>query len=1167
MKIYRFVPAALLLCMFTFTSVASAYNAPSLAVLGTQLQGLLLQLSALLDGQHQELAATVTVPATSILPPRTCQISFVSHVNGVTKTATTTVSGSTSDQFAVGFSIGTSTDELPFSVILQHATWTIPVKGAPSRSGVVGYFTPEQYQNNRTRLDTYSSDGHYKVVSFTLANTNISSTSSPLKPNAEVNISNSAMPNIGANKVGVAVFVNNCVDPVAIAAKKPNIVFVLTDDLDVGMLSQLPKLKALMADKGMTFENHYTSLSLCCPSRAATLCGQYAHNNGVFTNDAVNADGTNGALTAFNKNGDESKTMAVWLQNAGYRTALMGKYLNGYSADAGIPFSVPAGWSEWAVPIDGNPYSQYNYTLNVNGTPEEHYLAYCKNKGSGAICPLRYASSTLAERQSNFMINVLSNKAKDFMTRSGQAGKSFFLYLAPYTPHGPATPAPRYENLLTDKTWLAAHPYVKPLSFNEADVSDKPSWLKDNAGLLSSANESIMNTNYHKRLISMYAVEDMVSTLIDTLSKNGQLDNTYIVFTSDNGFHLGEHRLTGGKLTEFDTDLHIPLIIRGPKVPEGSVATQLTANVDIAPTFASLAGLTVPDSVDGRSFKGVLLGASSSPRYALLIEHADPANATQIKTLASATAEPRDTETQDAPISGGEYVTKYSGVRTPRFTYVHYVKNDEEELYDNTNDPQQLVNIAKTAGPDLLTRLRTWTSDLSTCKGATCRSIEGQNRLSGARISCAFGDTVVEPGKSVTAYSSFVAPLGGTCDSIKQVRTCTSGVLSGDANYTRSSCSDDQPNQTTLSTQKDKNDAVVTLPDQTLLMLRSSQPLVGTSTGASQFWIERSNDNGKTWTLSKPNFDKTFSVQPLNLNGESMNILSSATDPLHPGRILAAYHKWRQNVGHSLETMYSDDLGNTWSYLSQIDLVPSQVLPVGIWESFMLQPKLRPGKIQVYYAKERDDAVVCTNHVPGVLKGQDIVMAESADGGKTWGPVQIVLRNGFSREGVPSIAETADGALYLAHEHALNSDCSKISAAAASSTGQDRVIGIAQSIDGGATWQDIAPAFLPSNSVPSGSWPHMITLADGRLLFRFGVGRSLLFMTTNAPSHTVLPVWEKTAMRANSNPLGSGYLMQAPNGDIIAFGNMSTDDTKSVGIGKYQYYRTFPVSTLPAFGQ
>jgi hypothetical protein len=583
--------------------------------------------------------------------------------------------------------------------------------------------------------------------------------------------------------------------------------------------------------------------------------------------------------------------------------------------------------------------------------------------------------------------------------------------------------------------------------------------------------------------------------------------------------------------------------------------------VDIAPTFASVVGLTTPDTVDGRSLKNLLLGASSTPRYALLIEHADPT--TPASTYVNAT--------QTNPISADGYVGKYSGVRTPRFTYVHYAKNDEEELYDDTNDPQQLVNIAKTAGADLLTRLRTWTSDLSTCKGATCRSIESQPRLVGVRISCGFGDTVVEPGKSVTAYTSVVAPLGGTCDAIKQVRTCTNGVLSGDASFSKSFCSADEPNQTTLSTQKDKSDSVVKLPDNSLLMLRSAQAFATTSTGlgVSQFWIERSTDNGKTWTLSKPTFDKTFKTPPLNLNGESMSILNSTSDPLHSGRILATYHKWSQTTGHSLEVMYSDDSGNTWSYLSRVDSIPNGTLPPaqGIWETYLIQPKLRPGKIQVYYAKERDDAAVCTNHTVGQQKGQDIMMSESADGGKTWGPVQIALRNGFSREGVPSIAETADGTLYLAHEHALNSDCSKISAADASTTGQNRVIGIAQSNDGGASWQDIAPAFLPSVSVPSGSWPHMIILTDGRLIFRFGVGRSLLFMTTNVPSRIVLPVWEATPVRANSNTLGSGYLMQASNGDVIAFGNISTDDTKSVGIGKYQYYRVFPVSTLPAFGQ
>ena len=790
MKIYRFVPVALLLCVFTFTNVASAYSAPSLAALTTQLQGLLLQLHALLDGSHELTASSTVTPVT----PRTCQVNIYTRVNGVEASTTTTMTGEITDQFAIGLSIGTSTKMLPYSVQLQSRMW-----GKASTTGTAGYFTPTEYAAAKAGLAVFAGDARYKIVPVALNNVNSENSGTQFSsstPYAEALITNSAInADIPAGKVTVRVNVMNCTPAVLPTptqdTSKPNILFVLTDDLDMQTLTQLPKLKSLMADKGMTFESHYTSLSLCCPSRTATLCGQYAHNNGVFTNDADNADGTVGAYKAFQQFGDDKKTVAVWLQNAGYRTALMGKYLNGYSADAGVPYSIPTGWSEWAVPLDGNAYSQYNYTLNVNGTAEPHYLPYCKNQGAGQNCPIRTDLSTLADRQTEFMTNVLNKKAKDFLTRSAKDSAPFFLYLAPYTPHTPATPAPRFESLLSSSTWLAKHPFPLTPAFNEADITDKPLWLRNNAGLLTNNGIASLTNLYHKRVISMYAVEDMLSDLIDTLEKNGQLDNTYIVFTSDNGFHLGQHRLTAGKMTEFDTDIHIPLIIRGPKVAAGTNTTQLTANVDIAPTIAALANLPIPTSFDGRSFKETLLGGTSIARNALLLEHADPAASTSLARLLSSPDEPRDTDAQDAPISGGEYVGKYTGIRTPQYTYVHHAKNDEEELYDNVNDPYQLNNVASAAGETFMKVLRNWTADLAACKGGNCRTVEAQNRLDGVKgaldgKACFYGGQQINNNTSRVFYSAVNA--SPSCEAVKQVRTCQNGVLSGSSEYVYNSC-------------------------------------------------------------------------------------------------------------------------------------------------------------------------------------------------------------------------------------------------------------------------------------------------------------------------------------------------------------------------------------------
>ena len=501
------------------------------------------------------------------------------------------------------------------------------------------------------------------------------------------------------------------------APQKPNIVYIMVDDMDKGLLTELPKLRAAMINKGMVLDNYFVSLSLCCPSRSTILTGDYAHNTGVFTNARQNADGTSGGYYAFTKPSNTNKTIGVQLQNAGYQTAFIGKYLNGYSENEGVSYStIPPGWSTWVSPLGGNPYAEYNYTLNVNGTPEEHYLPNC-TKGQPVKCAQNALANNYSSKDAHYLSHVIREKAVDFIETNAADNKPFFLYLTPYAPHGPNVPAPEYENLLTNQSWLASHTIKKTAAFNEVDISDKPSWMQSKTSL-TAGDIATMNKNYQKRLVSMYGIEDMVNTLITTLTETGQLDNTYIIFTSDNGFHIGEHRLRAGKLTQFDTDLKVPMIVRGPGITAGSKSTKLTGNIDIAPTIAELAGITVPSNVDGRSFAPLLLGKSMTSRQAFLIEHANPE---KVAVFQGTPDEPGDDQV--------DYPGKYIGVRTPQYTYVRYDRNGEEELYDNVADPLQLTNIASTTSSSLLGTLRSWATDLSTCAGATCRTIDAQSRI------------------------------------------------------------------------------------------------------------------------------------------------------------------------------------------------------------------------------------------------------------------------------------------------------------------------------------------------------------------------------------------------------------------------------------------------------
>lgn len=489
--------------------------------------------------------------------------------------------------------------------------------------------------------------------------------------------------------------------PVAVpgvaAPTRPNVVFILADDLDLAMMQQLPGLQAMFGPTGTTFTHHLVSLSLCCPSRASLLRGQYAHNTGIYGNKPPT-----GGFETFHASGVETSTIATWLHDAGYRTALFGKYLNGYPGRDDATF-IPPGWDEWAVPNHGNAYAQYDYSLNENGRVV-----------------------TYGDRNRDYLTSVIARKATTFLT-DGPKGP-FFLFLAPLGPHSPATPPPRHANALPDLVAPA------PPAFNEADLSDKPAWLR---GFLPLGPRQLtkIDTLYRKRVLSMLGIQDLVADVVEALQASGQLGNTWIVFTSDNGFHMGEHRLTPGKNTAFDTDLRVPLLIRGPGVPAGRTIDALTANIDFAPTFAALAGIPTPDWVDGRSLLPLLHDPGAPWREALLLEHGGPesidtagqpdgSGLREPPDAAGSEESPEDTgDTPERPGNGTNGVPVFTGVRTTRHTYVRYTTG-EQELYDNVADPDQLDNLATTADPALLTSLNDWTRRLVRCVGAGCREAE-----------------------------------------------------------------------------------------------------------------------------------------------------------------------------------------------------------------------------------------------------------------------------------------------------------------------------------------------------------------------------------------------------------------------------------------------------------
>ncbi|MEV0054756.1 sulfatase [Saccharopolyspora shandongensis] len=417
--------------------------------------------------------------------------------------------------------------------------------------------------------------------------------------------------------------------------------FVLVDDMDQGLVQFMPHLQQMQRE-GVTFSDFTVTDSLCCPSRASIMAGKFPHNTGVFTNEPPD-----GGFGVFHRR-DERDTIGTELQQAGYRTGFLGKYLNGYQPSATLggdrPF-VPPGWDEWAV--TGKGYPNYDYKLNVNGRLEPH-----------------------GHRPEDYLTDVIARRGNDFIRANAAAGTPFFLEVAPFVPHGPSTPAPRHKDAFPGLT------APRGPAFNEPDRSDKPAWLRDLPPLSPEQIESV-DQKFRKRAQSLLAVDDMLAGFQRTLAETGQAQRTHLVFTSDNGFHLGEHAMEAGKQTAFDMDVRVPLIATGPGVPSGVTVDRSVQNIDLRPTFAELAGLPPRPDLDGMSFAGLLRGGPpAADRNVALVEHHEPGNS------------PDDPDRQEK--SDGIPPT-YTSIRTPEGTYVEYATG-EREYYDNRTDPHQLDN-------------------------------------------------------------------------------------------------------------------------------------------------------------------------------------------------------------------------------------------------------------------------------------------------------------------------------------------------------------------------------------------------------------------------------------------------------------------------------------------
>jgi arylsulfatase A-like enzyme len=410
--------------------------------------------------------------------------------------------------------------------------------------------------------------------------------------------------------------------PAAAESRPPNIVLILTDDQRAETLEHMPNVQRQLVDRGVSFTRAYATTPHCCPSRASLLTGLYAHHHGVLRNE-----GSRGGWRAF----DDQSTVATWLQAAGMRTILAGKYLNLYRS-----YTVPTGWDDWfAIWDTGRKF--HDFTVNENGS-----------------------ATYYPDREDLYSARILRNHVLEAIR--ADSSDPFFVYLAFDGPHTPAEPARKDRGLFAD-----FQPSRLP-SFNEGDVDDKPGWVRS-LPPLDAGDIRKLDTLYRRQLETLQVIDRSIGMLIDELRASGRLDDTWLVFASDNGLSMGEHRYGPHKSCGYEECVRIPLVIAPPPALAAQYGApreddRLVAMIDLAPTIAAIAGIPAGHPIDGMSLMPLLEGRETSWRSALGLElWASPSE------------------------------MSFQGIVTPEWKHIHY-ETGEQELYDLVNDPHELENLA-----------------------------------------------------------------------------------------------------------------------------------------------------------------------------------------------------------------------------------------------------------------------------------------------------------------------------------------------------------------------------------------------------------------------------------------------------------------------------------------
>ena len=486
---------------------------------------------------------------------------------------------------------------------------------------------------------------------------------------------------------------------------------IVVDDMREDDLRYMPETRRLLGREGVRFTNSFAPYPLCCPARASILTGQYTHNHRVF--DVTEP-------YAFPSFKDES-TLVTSLQRAGYATIHLGKYLNGYGkmpepgASSGDSLHyVPPGWTDWRASIDG-------------GMPLDH-----PDKGG----TYNYLDTTLTDNgggfdnyEGRFQTYVYGRLSSRIIEQRAAAEAPFFLYAAYTAPHHgkPAEPDDVRYVVNRDGERVKVPSPARPenvkgmfdgviteapgADWKDPDRSDQSEYLRS-LPVMNRVERRTLAEVTRQRAEALVAVDRSVRRMVAALDRSGELDDTLVVFTSDNGYFLGEHNIRQGKVLPYEPALNTPLLMRGPGLPPGEKRTDPFLQIDFAPTIAELAGVSLDLPVDGVSMLGVARSGDLGWSRAVLTE-TGPEDVI------------RDTDESGQPLEAddpGQRDIRWAiGIRTPRYLYVD-LASGEEELYDIDEDPRQYDNLVGERGhARLLEQMRAELARMRSCDAEQCQ--------------------------------------------------------------------------------------------------------------------------------------------------------------------------------------------------------------------------------------------------------------------------------------------------------------------------------------------------------------------------------------------------------------------------------------------------------------